>query len=187
MMSRPTRTQVRRRNISKISCTAGTEGGNAERQQLAPGLLQIKADALGEAEGGVAEGHGAVNPAQHGVVDERGLCREVKLMKWDSGLKAKGQSDLTEQIVEVLMKQTQRANADADEEKCLKPLVGSNQDKEFVVPLSLLIQSSRRFGHVFWRLGACTRRLILSYVSLSSSVRWVEAAVMCLRGGYFLG
>jgi hypothetical protein len=39
------------------------------------------------------------------------------------------------------------------------------------VPLSLLIQSSRRFGHVFWRLGACTRRhLILRQPFLLGSV-----------------
>ena len=72
------------------------------------------------------------------------------------------------------MKKTQRTNTDADEEKRLKPFVCSNQDKEFVVLLSLLIQSSREFGHVC-RRPERARAVILSYVSHCMAVRGLES------------
>jgi hypothetical protein len=88
------------------------------------------------------------------------------------GIEAEGQSDLTEQIVEVFVKKAERTNADADEEKRLKPLVGSNQDKEFVVLLSLLILWSRGFGHVCRRPGACTNRHLILRQPLGSG-SWI--------------
>ena len=49
--------------------------GDDEGQQLAPGFLQVEADALGQAQAGVDEG-GSADAAQEGVVDERGFVEK---------------------------------------------------------------------------------------------------------------
>lgn len=105
--------------------------GDAEGHVLSPGFLEIKADALGNAERGVGE-EGKADAAQKLVVDEGSALKdEVD----EARLRAEAQmmGEAGQEVRQILVDKAQSGDAHGYEEQRLAKLEGGDQQQPLVV------------------------------------------------------
>ncbi len=109
--------------------------GDGEGEELAPGFLEIEADAFGEGDAGIGEGDEA-DAAQEGIVQERGF-REDEIDQVRLGIEAEIAGEEFDLVGDVFVEQSMRAETYGNQEQCIEKLVGRNEEQPTIVVMAL--------------------------------------------------
>jgi len=108
--------------------------GDGQREEFAPRLLEIKANAFSERDGGVAICHKTDAPKDR-VVDERGFLKD-EVDEARLGIEAKVMSEQHDLVGNVFVEQAMRAHADGDKQEGMEKLVKRDKEEPAVMVLA---------------------------------------------------
>lgn len=108
--------------------------GDCESQELAPGFLEIKANAFDHGESSVAVGDEA-DSAQDGVVDERGLFEE-EVDQARLGIEAEMAGEEIDLVGDVLVEEAVRSYSDADEEEGVEEFIDRDCEQQRIAAMA---------------------------------------------------